>query len=255
MLSSNAINRIGTGLPDPGAREMDDAVSAGRLNRLRVEDVMTHDVVTATADTTFKQIERLMVEGDITGLPVVGPTGVIIGVVSEADLMLRSEAGGETLGGWSPAARDHRSKAEALTAGGLMSSPAVTVEPDAPLAAAARLMRRGRVKRLPVVDHGRLVGIVTRADVLKSYLRADADILTDVIEGVIRGSMWIDPTTLEIEVDDGVVRMRGQVERRSEVEIIATLTRGVEGVMDVESSLTFRFDDRGVQPPKEQRHV
>jgi osmotically-inducible protein OsmY len=67
--------------------------------------------------------------------------------------------------------------------------------------------------------------------------------------------MWIDPSTLDVEVDDGVVRMRGQVERRSEVEIIATLTRGVEGVMDVESSLTFRFDDRGVQPPKEQRHV
>jgi CBS domain-containing protein len=234
---------------------LDDAVSASRLTRLRVEDVMTRNVVTATADTTFKQIERLMAEGDITGLPVVGPTGVILGVVSEADLMLRSEAGGETLGGWSPAARERRSKSEALTAGGLMSSPAVTVEPDAPLAAAARLMRRGGVKRLPVVDHGRLVGIVTRADILKSYLRADADILKDVVEGVIRGSMWIDPTTLDVEVDDGVVRISGQVERRSEVEIIATLTRGVEGVMDVESSLTFRFDDRGVQPPKEQRHV
>ncbi len=150
---------------------------------------------------------------------------------------------------------ERRSKSEALTAGGLMSSPPVTVEPDAPLAAAARMMRRGGVKRLPVMDHGRLVGIVTRADVLKSYLRDDAEILTDVVERVIRGSMWIDLTTLEVAVDDGVVRMRGQVERRREVEIIATLTRGVEGVMDVESSLTFRFDDRGVQPPKEQRHV
>jgi CBS-domain-containing membrane protein len=216
---------------------------------------MTRAVVTATVDTTFKQLERLMAEGDITGMPVVDPSGTIIGVVSEADLMLRSEAGGEGLNGWSPAARERRSKSEALTAGGLMSSPAVTVELDASLAAAARLMRRAGVKRLPVMDHGGLVGIVTRADVLKSYLRDDAEILTDVVEGVIRGSMWIDPTTLEVEVDDGVVRLRGQVERRSEVEIIATLTRGVEGVMEVESLLTFRFDDRGVQPPKEQRHI
>jgi len=137
----------------------------------------------------------------------------------------------------------------------LIGAAAVTIEPGAPLAAAARLMRRGGVKRLPVMDHGRLVGIVTRADVLKSYLRDDAEILTDVVEGVIRGSMGIDPTTLEVEVDDGMVRMRGQVERRSEVEIIATLTRGVAGVMDVESALTFRFDDRGAQPPKEQRHI
>ncbi len=93
------------------------------------------------------------------------------------------------------------------------------------------------------------------AYVLKSYLRDDDEILTAVVEGVIRGSMWIDPATLEVEVDDGVVRMCGQVQRRSEVEVIATLTRGAEGVMDVESSLTFRFDDRGVQPPKEQRHI
>ena len=234
---------------------MVDSVGTGPPTRLRVQDVMTRDVITATVDTTFKQLERLMTDGDITGVPVVDPTGAIIGVVSEADLMLRSEAGGETLSGWSPAARERRSKSEALTAGGLMSSPAVTVGPDAPLAAAARLMRRGGVKRLPVIDHGSLVGIVTRADVLKSYLRDDAGILTDVVEGVIRGSMWIDPTTLEVEVDDGVVRLRGQVERRSEVEIIATLTRGVEGVMEVESLLTFRFDDRGVQPPKEQRHI
>jgi CBS domain-containing protein len=232
-----------------------DNTTAIRPTRLRVEDVMTREVVTATADTTFKQLERLMADGDITGLPVIGPSGAIVGVVSEADLMLRSEAGGDTLSGWSQAARERRSKSEALTAGGLMSSPAVTVEPGAPLAAAARLMRRAGVKRLPVINDGALVGIVTRADVLKSYLRDDADILTDVVEGVIRGSMWIDPTTLDVTVDDGVVSVRGEVERRSEVEIITTLTRGVEGVMAVESLLTFRFDDRGVQPPKEQRHI
>ena len=92
-------------------------------------------------------------------------------------------------------------------------------------------MRKGTVKRLPVVEDGRLVGIVSRADVLKSYLRADAAILADIVEGVIKGSMWLDPTTIDVEVDDGVVRLSGAVDRRSEVEILSRLTLAVEGVV------------------------
>lgn len=224
-----------------------------RSGRLTVADVMTHDVVTATPETHFKQLEQLMADHRISAVPVVDTEGVIVGVVSEADLLLKTEAEGGARGGWSPGSRERDSKAQAQTAGGLMSSPALTVEPVAPLAAAARLMRKGSVKRLPVVDSGRLVGIVSRADVLKSYLRSDAEILADVVEGVIKGSMWLDPQTIDVEVDDGVVRMRGEVDRRSDVEILARLTIGVEGVIGVESSVTFRFDDRHVQPPTEQR--
>jgi CBS domain-containing protein len=94
---------------------------------------------------------------------------VVLGVVSEADLLLKTEAAGEE-GGWSPGSRQRHSKAQAQTAAGLISSPVLTVEPGAPLAAATRLMRKAGAKRLPVVEHGRLVGIVTRADVHKSYL-------------------------------------------------------------------------------------
>jgi CBS domain-containing protein len=108
------------------------------------------------------------------------------------------------------------------------------------------------VKRLPVVDGGHLVGIVSRADVLKAYLRSDADLLDDIVEGVIRGSMWLDPETIAVEVDDGVVRLQGKVDRRSEVEILSRLTLAVEGVIAVESSVTFAFDDRHVKPPTEQ---
>lgn len=133
-----------------------------------------------------------------------------------------------------------------------MSSPALTVDRDSPLAAAARLMRKGNVKRLPVVDGDRLVGIVSRADVLKTYLRPDADILADVVDGVIKNSMWLDPALIAVEVDDGVVRMHGKVDRRSVVEILSRLTLGVDGVIAVESSLTFDFDDRHVKPPTEQ---
>jgi signal-transduction protein with cAMP-binding, CBS, and nucleotidyltransferase domain len=132
-----------------------------------------------------------------------------------------------------------------------MSSPAVSVAPNVPLAAAARLMRKQSVKRLPVVEDGRLVGIVSRADVLKSYLRTDAEIQSDILEGVIRASMWLDPATFEVEVDDGLVRIHGEVDRRSDVEILTTLILAVEGVIGADPALTFRFDDRDVRPPKE----
>jgi CBS domain-containing protein len=229
---------------------MADQDAPRRPTRLTVADVMTRDVVTATPETTFKQLDQLMAEHRISAVPVVDTDGVPVGVVSEADLLLKAE--GREGSGWSPGSHQRDSKAHAQTAGGLMSSPVLTIDPDAPLAAAARLMRKGSVKRLPVVDDGRLVGIVSRADVLKSYLRSDADILDDVVEGVIVGSMWLDPRTIDVEVDDGVVRMGGEVDRRSDVDILGRLTLGVEGVIGVESSVTFRFDDRHVQPPAER---
>ena len=232
---------------------MDTPEIPRRPTRLSVADVMTRDVITATPETPFKQLEQLMAEHGISALPVVDAAGVTVGVVSEADLLLKTEADGGAGGGWSPGRRERDSKAHAQTASGLMSSPAIAVEPGAPLAAAARLMRKGSVKRLPVVDGGRLVGIVSRADVLKAYLRSDADILADIVEGVIKSSMWLDPETIEVKVDDGVVRMHGTVDRRSDVEILSRLTLGVEGVIGVESSVTFRFDDRHVRPPTEQR--
>ena len=212
---------------------------------------MTADVVTISTDTPFKRIEQLMNEHDVSALPVVNAEGALVGMVSEADLLLRTEASGDEPGGWTHEARERRAKAQAQTADGLMSSPVVSTASDQPLAAAAHLMRKRNVKRLPVVDGGKLVGIVSRADVLKSYLRADADIRTDVIDGVVRGSMWLDPSTCDVEVDDGVVRIRGELDRRSDVEILTTLILGVEGVIDVDAVLTYRFDDRNVTPPKE----
>ena len=230
---------------------MSDQESFRRPTRLTVGDVMTADVVTISTDTPFKQIEQLMNEHHVSALPVLDAEGAIVGLVSEADLLLRTEASGDEHGGWTREARERRSRAQAQTADGLMSSPVVSTASDQPLAAAARLMRKRNVKRLPVVDGGRLVGIVSRADVLKSYLRTDADIRSDVIDGVVRGSMWLDPSTFDVEVDDGVVRIHGELDRRSDVEILTTLILGVDGVIDVETSLTYRFDDRKVRPPKE----
>ena len=230
---------------------MSDQQPFRRPTRLKVGDVMTRDVVTISTDTPFKRIEQLLNEHHISALPVLDAEGALIGLVSEADLLLRTESEAEEPGDWSHDARERRTKAQAQTAAGLMTTPVVDVTPDRPLAAAARLMRKRSVKRLPVVEDGRLVGIVSRADVLKSYLRTDADIRADVVEGVVRGSMWLDPSTFAIEVDDGVVRIRGEVDRRSDVDILTTLILGVEGVIDVDPTLRYRFDDRNVKPPKE----
>ncbi len=230
---------------------MSDQESFRRPTRLTVGDVMTADVVTISTDTPFKHIEQLMNEHHVSALPVLDADGALVGLVSEADLLLRTEASGDEPGGWTREARERRAKAQAPTAAGLMSSPVVTTTSDQPLAAAARMMRKRNVKRLPVVDGGRLVGIVSRADVLKSYLRTDADIRSDVIDGVVRGSMWLDPSAFDVEVDDGVVRIHGELDRRSDVEILTTLILGVDGVIDVDASLTYRFDDRKVTPPKE----
>ena len=232
---------------------MSDQADARRPIRLSVADVMTPGVVTVTPDTPFKQVGELMAGHRISAVPVVDAGGAVIGVVSEADLMLKSEAPEGEPGGWGRESRERRAKTHAQTAEGLMTAPAITVEPGTPLAAAARLMRKQGVKRLPVVDAGRLVGILSRADVLKSYLRSDDDIRNDVVEGVIKGSMWMDPEDIDVAVEDGLVRLQGEVERRSEVDILGTLVLGVEGVVAVELDLTFRFDDRHVTPTKEQR--
>src|ERR1700680_1151107 len=141
-----------------------------RSRRLSVEDVMTREVVTASPDTSFKQLEQLMAEHRISAMPVVDAEGVALGVVSEADLLLKTEAAGEE-GGWSPGSGQRHSKARAQTAAGLMSSPALTVEPGAPLAAAARLVRKEGGAGLPGGGHGRLGGIVRRGDVVESDLR------------------------------------------------------------------------------------
>ncbi len=134
-----------------------------------VRDVMTRQVVTVDRSTPYKEVVRILLEHRISAVPVLDTAGRVDGIVSEADLVeketLRADEPREV---WQPPARrSHRSydRAHALSAGTLMTSPAVTVAPGAGLATAARLMRGHAVKRLPVIDsRGRLVGIVTRSD-------------------------------------------------------------------------------------------
>jgi CBS-domain-containing membrane protein len=221
----------------------------------RVRDVMTQDVVTVDEHASLKEVARLLTEHRVSALPVLDGEGRVVGVVSEADLMPKEEfpegqPGGRLFQG--RRRREIRAKAAGDTAAELMTSPAVTIGPDAGVAEAARLLHRHGIKRLPVVDPaGPLLGIVSRADLLKVFLRADADIAREVRQQVLRRAMWIDPDTVAVEVHDGVVTLAGQLERRSLIPIVVSLVRGLDGVVDVVDRLSFEFDDSTITVPSD----
>ena len=221
----------------------------------RVRAFMTQDVVTVDEHASFKEVATLLTERRVSALPVLDGEGRVVGIASEADLLLKEEFPQGPPDGrlfQSRRRRQTRAKAAGDTAAELMTSPAVTIGPDASVAQAARLLHRHGIKRLPVVDPaGPLLGIVGRADLLKVFLRADADIAREVRQQVLRRAMWIDPDTVAVEVHDGVVTLAGQLERRSLIPIVVSLVRGLDGVVDVVDRLSFEFDDSTITVPSD----
>jgi CBS domain-containing protein len=200
----------------------------------RVQDVMTVSVVTVDRITPYKEIARRLAEHKVGGVPVLTLGRHVAGVVSEGDLLAARDgnpAAGRRWPGWPRRQRHHGTMAEDL-----MTSPAITIRPDATIAAAARLMNAHHVRFLPVVDSvGRLLGIVSRRDLLSVFLRPDAEIarqvseiFTDLLPGAAAG--------LQVGVRNGVVTLTGQIELAAEADLIAIAVRlawDVEGVVDV----------------------
>ena len=212
-----------------------------------VSDVMTHTVVAVGRDAPFRDIVRLMDQWQVSALPVVEDEDRVVGVVSEADLLPKEEFRGAEPASHSGLRRvSDLAKAGGLRAADLMTSPAITVHADAPLAQAARLMAQRRVKRLPVVnDLGMLQGVVSRADLLKVFLRDKDDIAEEVRHEVI-GVLFPDPVEpVRIEVADGVVTLTGWVDDTSLVPLVERLVRAVEGVVDVRCHLVGNPAGRG----------
>ncbi|MEU9627421.1 CBS domain-containing protein [Streptomyces luteogriseus] len=205
-----------------------------------VGDVMTRTVVALAAGANFKEIVRTVEGQRISALPVVDTRKRVVGVVSEADL-LRKEEFRDSAPGRGPRARppEGLEKAQALTAADLMTSPPVTVHPDATLARAARLMARRKVKRLPVVDDdGVLRGIVSRSDLLRVFLRPDHDIAREIRHEVLADRLPDGIDSVRVEVNEGVVTLTGSVPDTSVVPLAVRLVRSVEGVVDVRPELT-----------------
>jgi CBS-domain-containing membrane protein len=225
--------------------------------RRTVQDVMTREVVAVRGPTPFKELVRLLNDHRVTAVPVLDDAGrLVVGVVSETDLALKEvgplrEAHTDVFE--TAERRGERAKAASRTAAELMTAPAVTVGPEELVATAARRMYDRGVKRLPVVDHsGALVGIVTRADLLKVFLRSDDELRFDVLDHVIGDLVPLPAGAVEVEVSDGVVRLAGRVPRRSQALAMEKLTGAVDGVVAVKSELQCQAEDTGAQiPPAE----
>jgi CBS-domain-containing membrane protein len=227
---------------------------------MKVRDVMTRGVVTVPPEMSLREVARTLTEHQISGVPVVDEDGAILGVVSEADLLVKQLSRPvsrrlplEWILGERHDPAELRRRA-ATTASEAMSAPAVTIDAGRPLREAAAVMIDRSVNRLPVTADGRLVGIVTRADLVRAYLRLDQEILHAVTEDVVRRTMWLDPAALDIDVRDGVVRLGGTVDRRSTARILEKLIGLVDGVALVESMLTWELDDSGIGPGGETEH-
>jgi CBS domain-containing protein len=219
---------------------------------MKVADLMTRAVVFVGPDATIKDVANLLVEHRISGLPVCDHASRVIGVVSEADILYRESE---------PAERDRplawlfedtvhaeARKAAARTAAEAMSTPPITIAGFRVAAAAARMMLDHRIKRLPVVDiHGKLQGIVTRSDLVKAFVRTDAEIEGEIRADIVERMLWSGPAAVDASVADGEVTLTGELETQGDVDILLKLVSRVPGVVGVRSSVKGRVKEhRGI---------
>ncbi|KOV49922.1 inosine-5'-monophosphate dehydrogenase [Streptomyces sp. AS58] len=227
------------------------------MHHRTIGELMTRDVVRARRDTPFKEIARLLADNDVTALPVVDDMDRPVGVVSEADLLRKSADQADPSGripvpnleAW------ERAKAEGSRAEELMSAPAVCARPDWSVVEAARLMETQRVKRLPVVDDtDRLLGVVSRGDLLRIFLRRDDAIRDEITQDVLWRTMGLAPSQVTIDVRKGQVVLGGSVEFRSLIPVIERLCRSVDGVVSVTEHIEYTTDDDQSPPTGTRRN-
>lgn len=209
-----------------------------------VRSAMSTEVVTAHPDTPFKAIVLTLAERGFDALPVVDERGALLGVVSGADLTCHEEEppGLTSLLVGGKVARQHVRKARGRTAAELMTSPARTIGPDADVCDALRQMTRAHVGRLVVVHGARVVGMLARSDLLRVFLRSDDELKREV-EAAVRKAVGATPHDVTVVVADGIVHLRGTVERTTCAWAAAGAARDVPGVVDVDDNLTSDFDD------------
>ena len=219
---------------------------------MKVSDLMETSVITVDRDAPLKNVARILTEFGISGLPVVDEGGAVVGVVSKTDILfkeVRAEGrGGRLLEAVSRSRRSGRKKAEAETAGEAMTSPAITTSSDASVADAARLMLTRAVNRLPVTDNGRLVGIVTRVDVVRVFTRSDEEIAGEV-NAILTDRFGLLPRAVITDVSEGRVTVAGQVESSETATLLEETLRTLPGVVSVNAALTWRGDGRDVGVP------
>ncbi len=213
---------------------------------MRVLDLMTIDVVTVRADDTLKEAARRMIRHRVSGLPVVDDHGKLVGIVTEGDFLARemNRDHPEPPGLLSALFGAEEYHDEAVTVGEVMAKSVVTVSRDSSLSEAARMMAGHGVKRLPVVDgDGMLLGILSRADVVEAFTRPDELIEDEVREDVARRILFIEPDSITVDVKEGLVTLGGELASKTDARLLEELVRRLDGVVGVESRLTWKVDD------------
>jgi CBS domain-containing protein len=214
---------------------------------MKVSDVMTVDVVSVRVDTSFKEIAAALVEEGISAVPVLDEDGFVIGIVSEADLLARQAYPGEQKRGIHSlvdvlAGRDPRwlHKSQGLTAGDVMTPSVFTVSPDDDLHVVARRMLEHELKRMVVVRTGRLVGMVSRSDLMRLFVESD-DALRERIERFLVRCGYDEPDhKVTVGVRDGVVHLAGRVLYESDIRVAGSLVGQIDGVVAVSNRLLYR---------------
>ncbi|WP_204301385.1 CBS domain-containing protein [Actinoplanes campanulatus] len=202
---------------------------------------MTTDMITVSEDASVTEIVTLLKDRRISAVPITDRFDVVLGIVSWTDLHEKIELDGEdgSRTGWWSRWRNPLLQWPHGSAAEVMSGPPLTIGADAPLAAVARVMRRGDVGRLLVVDgESRLLGIITRSDLLRIHDRLDEVIRDEVLQRVLGGTLSIPAGAVRVVVNDGVVTLTGRVARQSTAVAATELTAAVPGVTGVVDQLT-----------------
>lgn len=208
-----------------------------------VRDVMTENVFTVTPATPLKVVATRMLEYGVSGMPVVGEDESVAGVVSETDILFKERTAPDRKGvvdwlvhyGEDPPL----AKLDARTAGDAMTAPAVTISSGRSIEDAATLMIDLRIDRLPVVDGGHLVGIVTRADLVRAFIRSDDEIAQEIREQGLARRYWLGQSAVRVVVEDGNVVLDGDVDTEDLAESIISYAQRIPGVVSVEPRLTW----------------
>ena len=211
-----------------------------------VRDVMTADPATVTPATPLKDVADILVRQRIGAVPVVTPQGRMAGVVTEVDLLRKEQLQRDPDGRHSAHLpyRIRRDIATAETAGELMNRYPATAPAGTSVPEAARLMDRHETRFLLVTsEDGKLLGVVTARDLLRVFLRPDVAIKTQISRDVLSRYLATDPALVQVDVTDGVVRLAGELERKSMLPAMLRAVRAVDGVVDVESQLGYAIDD------------